>query len=138
MARIFRYSYGFNFIEILMTLALVAILVTYGLPIYTKHVIKSRRFEAANNLTKLALAMEKFKVERGSYQGATLANLNFPELIADDKYHLIIQYANNQDYLLIANPLGQQADQDPQCGALTLNASGEKGATGSGKAIDCW
>ena|SRR3989338_8337717 len=128
---------GFHLIEILIVLAIVGILAAFSIPLYSQYRMQERRQEAAQILSQLAIAMEKYQVEQNTYQDATLNLLHFKELIADHRYQLIIQSATENDYFLVAKPLETQAENDP-CGALTLNSRGEKGITGTEKIEDCW
>lgn len=131
-------SSGFTFAEIMLTLIVIIGLLVFGLPAFLQYIVNERRLEAASMLSKLAIAMEKFQLETGSYQGATLEKLTFPTSIVHGNYRLIIQYATDKDFLLLANPLASQAERDKKCATLTLRANGEKGITGTGKVEDCW
>jgi type IV pilus assembly protein PilE len=129
---------GFSLLEVLIVLTLIAILTSIALPIYSSYLIDARRLEAASWLTKLALAMEQYYVGHNSYKDATLTTLQFSEWIVKNNYQLIIQSANDHDYILVAKPSATQAEKDTRCGSLTLNALGEKNSSGTGDKHDCW
>lgn len=129
---------GFHLIEVLTTVAIVGILAILCIPIYSQYTVHARRLEAANTLSQLAIAMEQFHVEHNTYESASLAALHFSDTIAKDNYRLGIKTASNNDYLLVAVPLGHQAEKDRQCGTLTLDASDVKGMTGNGNINECW
>lgn len=129
---------GFHLIELLIVLTLIGILIALNVPIYSQHQIQENRMEAAGMLAKLAIAMEQYYIDQNTYQNATLSLLHFPELIAKNNYQLIIQSANDENYLLFAKPIHAQAEKDIACGILTLNALGEKSISGSGKMENCW
>lgn len=129
---------GFTLVEMMLTLAIIIGLLIFGLPTFLQYLVNERRLEAAGILSKLAIAMEKYQLENNTYAGATLEKLNFPTLIVKDHYHLIIQYATDKDFLILATPRGSQAEKDKQCETLTLRATGEKGITGTGNVSDCW
>lgn len=82
--------------------------------------------------------MEKFRIEHDADQKPTLAELNFPSIIAKNNYRLQIQFAKNNDYVLIAEPLGKQARKDSQCQQLMLLANNQRAISGSGKVEECW
>ena len=128
---------GFHLIEIIIALAIISLLAGLSLPLYSQHLIHEKRLEAESMLSKLAIAMEKYHIEQNTYQGATLADLSFPEFILKNNYQLSIQTTAN-DYQLMAKPLGTQAEKDEICGALILKSTGEKETTGTGKSDDCW
>lgn len=124
--------------ELMITIVIISIFAGFCFPLYSHYLVRARRFEAETELTKLAIAMEKFNLEHNSYEQATLAVLEFPELIAKNNYRLMIQSATAEDYLLIAEPLNKQAESDANCGELILNADGKKMISGSGDVNKCW
>lgn len=138
MKIIFLTNSGFHLIEILITLVLVSVLTAIAIPVYTQHIVHAKRLEAAGMLSKLAIAMEKFHIENNSYQKATLNKLRFPKIIVSKQYELLIQSADDDDYLIVAKPLGYQAEKDVECGSLMMNSFGEKMVTGSRTVDECW
>lgn len=129
---------GITLIELLIVLTILGILSAFCIPLYSAHIAKEKRLEAALTLNKLALAMEHYYIEHMSYEEVTLEKLGFSKIIADNRYQLIIQAATENDFKLAATPLDAQAKVDSLCGTLTLNSLGEKGVTGPGQVIDCW
>jgi type IV pilus assembly protein PilE len=129
---------GFHLIEILIVLTIFAILVALGQPFYSRYFVHEKRLEAAGSLAKLALALEQYHIEHDTYQDATLTILNFPAVVAKNTYRLKIQLITDNDYLLEAQALGQQAKNDHLCRVLTLKSNGEKGVIGSGSVEQCW
>lgn len=129
---------GFTLMEILSVIAIISIISTLSFPLYTDYLIHTRRLEAASILSKLAVAMEQFHIEHNTYENATLAALNFSEVISKNNYRLMIQTANNDDYTLSAIPLGKQAEKDLACATLTIKSNHQKGVTGNGKVNECW
>lgn len=130
--------FGFHLIELLIVISIIAILTSISLPLYSQHIVHVRRLEAARILSKLAIAMEQYYIEHNTYQNATLASLHFSEFIVEKNYRLIIDVANDHDYLLSAKPQGNQAEKDALCATLTLAANGEKNVTGGGSLENCW
>jgi type IV pilus assembly protein PilE len=128
---------GFHLIEVLTTVAIMSILITLCLPLYSQYLVQARRLEAASTLSRLAVAMEKFHIEHNTYQGATLVALHFSDTIAKNNYQLRIQSENN-DYILLAQPIGKQAEKDTQCAGLILYANGKQAITGNSNVSQCW
>lgn len=50
----------------------------------------------------------------------------------------MIQAATNSDYMLMAKPVGSQANKDPRCAGLILYANDKKAVTGTGSIDECW
>lgn len=130
--------YGLHLIELLITLSLIGIAATLTYPAYTRYIVYEKRTEAAGMLVRLSINLEKYYLEHLSFENVSLAALKLPEFIAKQSYQIIIQSATTKDYILLAKPLGKQADEDRKCATLTLNAYGEKGITGNGQVKDCW
>lgn len=128
---------GFHFLEILIALAIISILATFSIPLYTDYLMKERRLEAKTALTKLAIAIEQYEIEHNSYQNITLANLHADEFIAQNHYQLSFKIKPNHQYVLMANPTHAQK-KDKQCGRLILNSNGERKITGEGEINECW
>lgn len=132
------FSDGFHLVELLITLAILAILTALSVPIYSQYLIHERRLEAATILTKLAVAMEQYHVEHYTYESAKLSFLNFSEFIVRKNYQLFILTVSDNDYMLAAKPLGEQAEKDRACGTLTLSANGKRAITGPADIHECW
>jgi type IV pilus assembly protein PilE len=64
MARIVR---GFTLIELMIAVALVAVLVSVAIPAYNGYVSTSRQTEGWNNLRTLQIAEEEYFLDNNSY-----------------------------------------------------------------------
>ena len=69
---------GFTLIELIIVIAIVALLVAVALPSYRDHVRKSRRAEAQAYLMAVAGRQSQFLVDTRGY-AATLATINIPQ-----------------------------------------------------------
>jgi len=63
---------GFTLIEILVVVAIVAILAAIAFPSYQEQVVKTRRADAEGALMSLSNAMERYYVQNNSYVGAAV------------------------------------------------------------------
>ena len=63
---------GFTLIELMVVLAVAAILSAVALPSYQGQVAKGRRADGKQALVELAHKLERFYTERGTFAGATL------------------------------------------------------------------
>jgi len=124
-----RYQQGFNLVELIITLAIVAILAKLALPTYTQHLMKVRRIDGQMALIHLAAAMEQYYLVHQSYQGADLGKLHIDPLSPQGFYTLSIT-AKPKAYTLSATPISNQS-QD-HCTPLTLTHQNQKGPA------HCW
>ncbi len=132
---------GFTLIELMVVIAIVAILAAIALPAYGDSVRKSRRGQAKADLTELAQRAERWHTVNNTYVGFW-ANVPLAERVsprtpgAAAAYNIAAVEAANT-YALTASPLGGQL-ADTRCLALSINQLGQKGKTGSGTVADCW
>lgn len=129
---------GFSLLELLITMAIIGILMTIATPVYTSHLVKSRRNLAEIALMHLGSQLENYYSLNDTYQEATLEKLGVNPLTDDHSYQLEIQSADQLSFLIQARPIGQQANQDKHCGALTLDDHGQKSNTGVDPPTECW
>jgi type IV pilus assembly protein PilE len=125
---------GFTLLELLCVMAIVAILSSLALPSYQHSQSRSQRTLAKLALVKTAHWMERQASMSYTYPSTLPATVwQTPEL----RYRLQLQTVNNTTYVLIAIPVGAQA-QDA-CGNLTLNSTGEQGVQNASlSSTQCW
>lgn len=129
---------GFTLIELMITVAVLAILSTIAYASYQSFVLKSRRAAAATCLQERAQFMERYYTTHLTY--ATAPN---PPAQCDSEVSpfYAVSFAVDptaKDYTLQAAPQGAQL-KDTKCGTLTLTAKGVRGTSVSGtSASDCW
>lgn len=133
-----RHSFGFNLIELLITLSILSLLVGLSLPLYSTYLSQTRRLQAEAILQKLAIAVEQYQLTGNPLSDVSLAKLEFPEFIVAQHYQLKILVITNAEYELQAIPLLAQAKQDAHCATLILKSSGEKAVTGDRAVHECW
>jgi type IV pilus assembly protein PilE len=64
---------GFTLIEVLVTIAIIAILVAIALPNYSAYVTRSKITEATSNLLAMRTKMEQYFQDNRTYAGACVA-----------------------------------------------------------------
>ncbi len=120
--------------ELLVTVAVIAILAAIGYPAYTNYTYKARRTEATGTLLDFATRMERYYTDNNSYAGATVDNIMGGADTEHGYYTLSVILSNgNQSYTLNAARAGAQASDE--CGTFTLNSLGAKSVSGTGA---CW
>lgn len=64
------YAAGFTLIELMIVVAIVAILAAIALPIYSNYITRGKLTEAQNNLSNLRVQMEQFYQDNRQYASA--------------------------------------------------------------------
>lgn len=127
---------GFTLIELMVVVAVVAILAAIAYPSYQKHVTNTWRANATGCLTEAAQSMERRYTRAMSYAGEVPRRGCMTESGMPERYAFRLAAVERAAFRLEAVPQGVQASRDSQCGTLTLNERGERGADGS--PADCW
>ena len=130
-----RRSRGFTLIEMLIVVALVAILAAVAIPSYREYIKKSRRAEAQSYLLSIAARQQQFLVDTRAY--ATLATLTaaLPTPANVSAAYTVTMpdpAGTPPTFTVTAAPKTDQASE--KCGTLTINETGTKTAAVSG----CW
>lgn len=130
---------GFTLIEVMIVVAIVAIIVAIALPSYTNQVVKTNRAEAKTVLMQTAQALERCFTRYSAYDSAQ-CGVTFPINSETDQYQLAEddQTIAAASFTLVAAPLGAQGTRDGECANFTLQHNGIRGVTGSGTVEDCW
>ncbi|WP_322026822.1 type IV pilin protein [Burkholderia sp. BCC1977] len=138
-------SAAFTLLELMIVLAIVAVLAGWGIPSYREHVARVHRASAVAALYRAAQYLE-------TLDGAPPQTL--PDAYAHAPpdgqavYSVALRRAVGDDapvaYELVARPLDAGPMRDDACGAFTLRADGTKGNAGSddgaadAQARACW
>ncbi|MFP5398250.1 MAG: type IV pilin protein [Gammaproteobacteria bacterium] len=134
-------SRGFTLIELMITVAIIAILAAVALPNFQDYVRKGRRADAQSFLLEVAARQQHFLVDRRAYSDSITKTpaegglgMTLPSNV--DPHYTIALVADNAArppaFTLTATPKGAQATE--KCGEMTLNHAGAKTAKKAG----CW
>ena len=140
---------GITLLELLIVVAIIAIISAFALPSYSQYVVNTKRTAATSTLLQIADRQQQFFMDNKTYAD-DLTNLGYAEnplFVADDGrsvpagdadavYVLTLTGVAATTYTAAAAPLGGQLKRDAECGTLTLNQAGTRDALGGGD--DCW
>lgn len=130
---------GFTLIEVMIVVAIVAILASVAVPSYLESIRRGNRADAAATLLKNANWMEQQFTVNSSYKlpDGTVPAIPFAQSPPSGaaKYTIALAAGTTATtYTLEATP----AQADSKCGKLTLDQSGTRGENGTATAEDCW
>lgn len=103
-------TFGFTLIELMIVVAVVAILAAIVVPSYQKYVRQARRADVKAFLTDLQMRQERWRAERPSF--ATAAELGVAGLLTSHssaQWYTITITKTDTDYTLTATATGAQA-----------------------------
>ena len=132
---------GFTLTELLIVLAIIAILATFALPSYNEQIAKGRRADAKNTILELVALQERHYSNFGFYGSAT--DLRGVDPIPTDggHYSVAISCTPNctaasrpQQYLITATV----SATDTNCGNFTYDQSGQITESGTKEIEYCW
>ncbi len=140
---------GVTLIELLIVVAIVALISSIAYPSYTRYVVKTKRTVAQSALMRVADRQQQFFMDNKRY-AANLTALGFPAdpwVVDDDGkstvagdvdaiYSVSLANVAATTYTANAAPINQQLSRDTYCGTLNLDQSGVKDKTGASD--DCW
>lgn len=131
---------GFTLIELVITMAIVAILATIAVPAYTDSVRKGKRGQAKTDLAQVAQMMERCYTAANTYVGCVPGNV-LPAALAvspsqgTPAYNLALSAVARTTYTVTATKTGGQVSDS--CGNLSLTHTGAK-AVSAGTVANCW
>ena len=140
---------GFSLIELMVALAVIAILAAIGYPSYAEYVNRGKRAEGKSALMRAAQQLERFYSLNNCYPSSTANCGNagsssaalttvsvkaFSGEAATSSAYTLSVTTNAQDFTLTATP----TFSDAKCGNLTLSHTGAKNKTGTEPVQNCW
>ncbi len=118
---------GFTLIELMIAVAILAIVAAVALPLYTQYSQRTYRSEAQADLMNCAQGMERYAARNFDYDGAEVGfpgDICDPRSEAQNRYDVTVNVPNDDEFTLTATPVagGPMAGD----GALTLDETGAR------------
>ena len=133
---------GMTLIELMVVLAIVAILSTIAVGSYRRYVLRANRTDATAALLRIQVAEEKFFLQNNTYTTqVTVAVLGITSPTPNGFYTLAVTGDPNStnniatSFQATATATGTQT-LDTSCATLTINDQGQRNSTPS--ATECW
>jgi len=127
---------GFTLIELMIVVAVVAILASIALPAYNDSVRKSRRGQAKADLVEYAQMLERYHSVNNTYEDFDLpVNQSPREAGATPRYALGLV---TQPNTFVISATAQEDQAKDRCGDLSISNTGAKTASGSASLSECW
>jgi len=119
---------GFTLVELMIVIAIVAILVSLALPNYQQSIRKGRRADAQADLIEFAGQAERVFTQDNSYANAALP--------ANTTYYTYTFTVGPSVTAYTIQAAPTTAQNDDRCGTMTMTQTGQK--THTGAETDCW
>ncbi|WP_211465435.1 type IV pilin protein [Collimonas silvisoli] len=142
-----RHTTGFTLIELMITMAIIAILAAVAIPSYMNYVKRGARSAAEGDMLNMAQTQERYFTNNNTYV-AVAAPPTAP-LAGFQNYSGGSSAARKYDITVAAGPTGSISTSftvsatpsngysDTTCTTLTLDSTGAKGSA-KGNASPCW
>lgn len=125
---------GFTLIELMIVVAVVAILAAIAYPSYQDAVRKSRRGQAKADLVEYAQLAERFHSVNNTYVGFTLPFTKSPRETGATAYYNLTPttaFTSANTFTITATPQAAGGQNKDTCGTLTINQANVRTAGGA-------
>ncbi len=118
-------SAGFTLVELMIAVAILAIIAAVALPLYNQYSIRTYRSEAQADLLNCAQGMERYAAQNFDYDGADVAfaagNICNPRSDDQGRYNIAVNVPADDQFTLTATPVGGPVVGD---GFMTYDQAG--------------
>ncbi len=129
---------GFTLIELMVVIAVVAILSTIAITTYRSYTMRANRIDAEAVLLKVQVAEEKYFLQSSTYT-TSLATLGLPTTSPTGFYTLAVAAGSSNSiassYTATATAIGSQTNDKAACLTLSIDDQGSQTPVPSS---GCW
>jgi type IV pilus assembly protein PilE len=140
---------GFTAIEILTALVVIAVLAAIAIPMWRTHLLRVRRADARDALTRLQAAQDRYFGRHARYASAAQLTASAPDGLAlsatsaHELYTITLDTTSDGlGFLATARAIPRAGqDGDERCAVFTIDHVGQMSATdasGKDRSADCW
>ena len=130
---------GMTLVELMVVVAIVAILASVALPAWNSQVQKARRADARNTLMLVKVEQEKYRADNGSYASSMSAlGLSTYNSTSRDYYNVSLVSRSANAFVASAAPNANGSQNSDSCGTFAINQSGPDGSGSYASITDCW
>lgn len=128
---------GFTLIELMIAVAIVAILAAVAMPSYTEYILRSHRSNARTTLIGAAQWMERAATVAGTYP--VTGSVSTGILGVEGNRYTITFVSTGQTFTFTATPYAGTPQAKDKCSSLIIDQSGAKSVSGASlTAAECW
>jgi len=132
-------SRGMTLVELLIVVAIVAILASVALPSWNSQVQKARRSDARNSLLIVQVEQEKYRADNGSYASDMSAlGLSSYNSTSRDYYNVSIVSSSATAFVASAVPNTTGGQNGDSCGTFAINQAGPYETIDYADMANCW
>ncbi len=125
---------GFTLVELMIVVAIVAIVAAFAIPGYAEYVRRGNRADAKSVMLQAGNWMQQQYTLNNVYPAAAALPFTKSPISGTAKYTVSVSARNNTTYTIQAVPVSA----DAYCGTLSITNDGVRGMTGSKDVDYCW
>ncbi|AXA33058.1 type IV pilin protein [Francisella adeliensis] len=120
---------GFSLVELMVVIAIIAILASVGIPMYNNYTLRSHRSEAQAELLSAANAADSFEIRNGEFPSGSDITSFWRSATTQNGFYTLSYCGGgdaacpNIDYEITATAIGSQA-ADTVCSEMRLEVHG--------------